>query len=295
MRRPNWLARAGGRLPGLLRAEAGLGESWTRPSPAGQVALLAGAEAFGEGGAERLIGQLSDTSGIQTITGLRAGLRERFGVELPGIRLREAAMLPGEAQADLDGVPAGRVPGPAVDAEAEAWPTIAGAPAPLLALLRAALRNLDRFPPAQPAASLEEQTARSVMLADREPIDGAFAEAIGQAGDVLTGVAALRLRRAEQLWGASGRAAWLLLDPAVEAELARRAQAGSVALDEAMLVALIRSLQEAAQAGRVALVVRDPLLRPLVRALLRDDLPDVPVLAMAEVANQTVQPLVVVP
>lgn len=78
---------------------------------------------------------------------------------------------------------------------------------------------------------------------------------------------------------------------AVPSELVRigsyQHQEKQAAPSEPVLIGSDQRQEEQAAPSEPALVVRDPALRPLLRALLRDTFPDLPVLAMAEVESRT--------
>ena len=283
---PGWLDEAGADLPDLLAAEAGP-VPYVPVDPLRFVVQVCETE-WSEERASGLIGSTDDASGQATIGALRAVIRQRFGVVLPSVNLRAVALPPGEAIVFVDGIAIATASNPRdmalVDGVDAWWPGVTGAPPALRALLVGALRQIARMPLATPPASREAAEAGALMRADRMPIaspgDG------GEGGPVVQ-VAATRLgpHVAADLWGNAGDPVRLLLDADTEAALQAAVVDGhGLAVPVEVFNRLSRALRTRIETDpRVVLLVRDPLLRPLLRLLLQDDFPDLPVMALAEV------------
>jgi hypothetical protein len=181
------------------------------------------------------------------------------------------------------------------------WGPLEKAPRPLRPLLVAAMRNLSGFYLDPPSNSRKETEARELMLADRFPYAQKadhLHEFLVDDGRADTAVATLRLSIAADdkhaLWGADPGRQLLLLDSASEdAFTAGLEQGHGLVLPAELVPTLVSAIQMLVRETPAAtLVVRDPVLRPLLRALLKDQLPELPVLTLSEVTDDaTLVPL----
>lgn len=297
-----WLTRAGAELPRLLLGEAAGAEPLAVSFPTFELTMSAGD--LEDENMQRLLGTEDADARSSTILGLQKALAERFGVVLPLVSPRKDVTLPaGYAVVAFEGR---RVAGTdtadlALAARVEWWPGAAAAPPTLRALLVAAERTLVHMNPSLPNATRSEEEARALMLADRMPyrlLSDRMRQLLANGADPVSTVAALRLSLADgvekaPIWGNEEGRTLLLLDRASEEAF----QAGIVpgmgvaAASEvfAKLTATLRKRlrDEQSDSGEweTALVVRDTSLRPLIRALLQNEFPDLPVLAMAEITG----------
>lgn len=295
---PGWLEAAGRRLPELLREEAADRLPLVPAQPVFEL-YMSEDDLQGEEVAQRLIG--AEGAGVETptIRGLRLALNERFGIALPGVRMHmDWALRAGQAVVKIDGRRAGGTDQndlAQADDAALWWIGAIGAHPALLALVGAALRHSHRLPPNEAAGSRAEDEARALMLADRMPY-GLLAQPLRERmkGDIdpVSATAALRISLAQDtergipLWGNEQRRTLLLLDRTKEDELQKGIVPGiGLAIGPAQFRDLTGALRRRLDDSEAtpALVVRNLALRPLLRALLADGFPDLPVLALAEV------------
>jgi hypothetical protein len=282
---PAWLDRHGDALPEMA-AELALRLGRPVP-PALEVRIvleLGGAdEKRIAATANALIGTDADGVDSPSIIGLRAALRQRFGVILPGISLRAAAMGEGAAIIRAPDQDPLLVPAVIRAGDLDWWEASATAPPALRALAQVALRGLDRFPLDRKPGHWPPALAR-LRLVERMEAPAADAQPPPEAfGDAVTALAIERLTQREPPpWGLEPDRSlrWLPRDD--EAALAAGVDGPAIAADPSRLRRIAAALSPDDDGRWPALVVRDARLRPLIRALLRIDRPDVPVVAVAE-------------
>jgi hypothetical protein len=298
-KRRDWLDRAGARLRDYLSAEAAgrstLGERQVRLELA-----MAKQDLPDDAAGQELIGDADDAD-APTIRGLREALKARFGVLLPSVTLIPNDQL-SPKQAIVSLTDKDKVQSTAETMELASheswWAPLDAAPLPLRLLLVAAMRNLRDFNPDPPIGSREEAEARELMIADRFPY--------GQASERLrnllnagvrpdAAVAALRLSTSADsaliLWGADPSRSLLLLDRDREqAFTAGLVRGHGLAVPQELVRGLVDSIQHrlrvhASGSPAWTLLIRDSALRPLIRALLENRFPDLPVLTLSEVGH----------
>jgi hypothetical protein len=297
---PGWLDRAGERLPELLRKEAA-----RTPPGAFRLNLRFSREDLPDGSTvDDLIGaSRPDDENAPTIAGLRRALQLRLGVDLPSVLLADD-MPPRHVEVRVDGVVVAAAPGDTRQAERESRALgLAQGPLPLQVLALAAYRILDRLPPSADASprAPAEHDRWAILAADRmtrKMLDADLREAGTADADPAAATAALRLwlckhRKAATLWGNEEHRRVLRLDLSGEAALqACVAQPAGLVVPAELFRRLSAAIRRRpvgdANAGpelAPALAVRDHILRPLLRALIRPDFPDVPVLAFSEIEH----------
>ena len=303
---PGWLERAGPDLPRLLGAEA----AGTPPlEPLYRFELSVSEEDFpDEAAIDRLIGSV-DAPEEPTLLGLLAALNRQFGILLyPRRPERSRFVAAGRATVAFDGRTVATA-GAADLAQAHDvkhwWPGLTTAPVALQVLMVAALRMLHRCQLRDRGLSPSAREAQALMLGDRMaygPMEERLRDLLADGTDPVSAVAALRLAFGDgidpqPLWGAEPWRELVLLDAETEQVcVAGMIPDGGLAIAPDVVARLARvlrgriggNLQQEKQAApsEPALVVRDPALRPLMRALLRDTFPDLPLLAVAEVEAQ---------
>lgn len=291
---PAWLDRHGDALPEMA-AELALRLGRPVP-PALEVRIvleIGGAdEKRIEATANALIGTDTDGAGSPSIIGLRAALRQRFGVILPGISLRAAALGEGAAVIRAPEQAPLKLPAEIPAGDLDWWEAHADAPPALRALAQVALRGLDGMPLDRTLSHWPAALAR-LRLAERMEAPAADAQPVPEAfSDAVTALTIERLTpREPPPWGLEPDRSlrWLPRDD--EAALAAGVDGPAIATEPARLRRIIKALSPDGDGLWPALVVRDARLRPLIRALLRIDRPDVPVVARAECGGRPIAPL----
>jgi hypothetical protein len=297
--RRDWLDRAGARLPAYLSAQAA-GRIPLRERQVRLKLTIAKQYLPNDAAKQELIGD-SDDVDEPTIRGLREAFKARFGVLLPSVSLIPNDQLsPGQAIVSLTGKDAvqSKEETMALARQESWWAPLDAAPLPLLFLLVAAMRNLCDFNPDPPCDSREEAEARELMIADRFP----YGQAAERLRDLLNAgvrpgaaVAALRLSipadSALTLWGDDPHRSLLLLDRGSEdAFIVGLVHGYGLTVPQELVRNLVGSIQhrlrmKASGPSAGTLLVRDSALRPLMRALLQNRFPDLPVLALSEVTH----------
>jgi hypothetical protein len=299
---PGWLDRAGTELPNLLSDEAS-GRPPLDPNYRFELSV-SGHDLRDDPDNDDLIGKM-DLPDQPTIRGLRAVLARQFGVALPPIRLkRDDSLAAGQAKLAFDNQIVASADAADLAQTHDAarwWPALTNAPVAIRVTLVAALRVLHRCRPNDDGQSRTQREAQALWLSDRMPY-GPYVQRLSsllaEHNDPLSAIVTLRLSPIQDngvapLWGAETWREPLLLDGESERTCSAGVVAGvCIAVPPDFFVNLVQELRRRTRAAakrdlpaEPALVVRDPTLRPLLRVLLRDALPDLPVLALPELAT----------
>lgn len=300
---PGWLDLAGAKLPDLLLAEAASRDPLGPFVPTLHLDISQ-ADLGADDASNAIIGGPPGDPTQSTIVGLRTALQRRFEVELPGVRLRiDPGLDRGRAKALIDGrvvAEADEVTAVEITSAASWWPGASQAVNALQTLLLASLRHLELFRPTALTTSRQEEEARNAMLADRLPystLRHALQPWLSRNADAVSAVSALRLATLTDatantvLWGNEAARTPVLLDRDLEEEIQQHtithlglAVPADIVTNVISRLRNIFTHEAATDSPRVwSLVVREPILRPLIRALLRPMFPDLPVLALAEI------------